>query len=76
VAGVTAVLRESGRMSGHPCAHVHLFIFPPTLVGVELGHMCGMAAVSSVCLCLRWSPAADLKLVRTKEHGKLGVGVT
>jgi hypothetical protein len=28
------------------------------------------------CLHLRWHPAANLKLVLTKGHDKLGVGVT
>jgi hypothetical protein len=34
------------------------------------------AAVSCDHLCLHQCPAADLKLVQTKRHDKLGVGVT
>jgi hypothetical protein len=40
VVGVTAVPRLSGGTSQHP--HVHA-LFPPLLVGVELGHVCSMA---------------------------------
>jgi hypothetical protein len=50
--------------------HDHLFVFPPSLVGVELGCVCGMATVTRGC------PAADLKLLLTKGHDKPGVGVT
>jgi hypothetical protein len=40
VAGVTAAPREFGTMGQHPCAHTHLFVFSPPLVGVELGSVC------------------------------------
>jgi hypothetical protein len=36
----------------------------------------GMATVFCGLLYLHWHPAADLKLVQTKGHDKLGVGVT
>jgi hypothetical protein len=41
VAGITAMLREYGRTGQRPCACVHLFVFLPLFVGVELGHVCG-----------------------------------
>jgi hypothetical protein len=76
VAGVTTAPRESGRMGWCPCSQAHLFVFPPPLVAVELGHVCDVTAVSCrhhfLCQC----PAADLKLVHSKGHDKLDVGVT
>jgi hypothetical protein len=63
--GVTAVPR-----GWQPCAHMCLFVFPPLLVGVELGCVCGTAAV--FCRYV----AADLKLLWTKGHDKLDVGVS
>jgi hypothetical protein len=86
VAVITAAPRETGGTVRCPCARVLLFVFPPPLVGVELGLMCGAAGG----LCWSSPPplglplgvifvrrlAANLKLVQTKWHDKLGVGVT
>jgi hypothetical protein len=36
----------------------------------------GVAAVFCRLLCLCWYPAADLKVLWTEGHDKLGVGVT
>jgi hypothetical protein len=71
MAGVTSVPR-----GWHPCARVHLFVFPPPLVRAELGHECGTASVFCRSLCLCWHPAADLKLLWMEGHDKRGVGVT
>jgi hypothetical protein len=35
-----------------------------------------MAAIFCGHLCLCWPPAVNLKLVQTKGHDKLGVGIT
>jgi hypothetical protein len=71
MAGITAIPRGQ-----HPCAHVHLFVFSPSLVGAWLEHVCGTATVFFRYLCLHQHPAADLKLLWIEEHDKLGVGLT
>jgi hypothetical protein len=76
MAGITTVPSESSRAGLHPCACTHLFVFPPPLLGAELGHVCDAVAVSCRHLCLHQHPVDDLKLVQTKGHDKLGVGVT
>jgi hypothetical protein len=65
MAGVTAAPKGQ-----HPCAHVCLVVFPPPLVGAGLGRECVVWPV----FC--GHPAADLKLLWTEGHDKLGVGVT
>jgi hypothetical protein len=70
MAGIPVVLR-----GWHSYARARLFVFPPPLVGVELGHEgCGCSFFGK-CLCLCWCPATDLKLLWTKRPDKLVVEV-
>jgi hypothetical protein len=71
MAGIPAVPR-----GWHPCAGVHLFVFPPPLVVVELGHECGSCSVFVSSSASTWHLAADLKLLWTEGPEKLVVGIT
>jgi hypothetical protein len=51
-------------MAGVTAVPTRLLVFPPPLVGVELGHVCGGCSFLQVP-CLLQCPAADLKLLWT-----------